>query len=195
VIPLSDKVQDRRIRAPAAGVGRRGVLALSALLVARLAYLQVISHQRFSTLAQNNRIDFVPIAPVRGLIHDRNGVIVAENRRVYNIEILPDHVADMDRLLNDVAQLVDLSDETLEDFRAVLARRPSFERQTLRTDLDEAEAARIALHQHRHPGLELQARLQRHYPHAPAAHLIGYVGRINADDLRRIDARAYRGLE
>jgi len=196
VIPVSNKVQDRRIARRRLAIAGAGMLALTAVLVARLAYLQIVSHQRFSTLAQNNRIDFVPVAPVRGLIHDRNGVIIADNRRVYNIEVLPDQVPDMQRLLNDVAQLIDLSAEERERFRALLAGRPSFERQTLRTDLNEAEAARIAVNQHRYPGLALQARLQRHYPRAgESAHLLGYVGRIAADDLRRIDARAYRGLE
>lgn len=196
MIPVSNKVQDRRIARRRLALAAAGIFALTAVLVARLAYLQIVSHQRFSTLAQNNRIDFVPVAPVRGLIHDRNGIIVAENRRVYNIEILPDQVADMNRLLNDVGQLIELTEEEVERFVALLARRPSFERQTLRTDLDETEAARIAVNQHRMPGLALQARLQRHYPRAEAAaHLIGYVGRIAADDLRRIDPHAYRGLE
>ena len=196
MIPVSNKVRDRRIVRGRLALAGGGVLLLAAVLVARLAYLQIASHQRFSTLAQNNRIDFVPIAPVRGLIHDRNGRIVAENRRVYNLEILPDQVDDIEQLLNQVGQLIELEAESVGRFRSLLARRPSFERQTLRTDLNELEAARIAVHQHRMPGLELQARLQRHYPHAGvAAHLIGYVGRITADDLRRIEPRAYRGLE
>jgi len=196
VIPSSDYLRDRQIVRGRIAIAVGGVLLLVAILIARLAYLQISQHQRFSTLAQNNRIDFVPMAPVRGLIYDRNGEILAENRRVYNVEILPDRVDDMNQLLGDLGQLIELSEEDVTRFKQLVRRQPSFDRQTLRTNLNEREAARIALHQHRHPGVELQARLQRHYPHgALTAHFLGYVGRINADDLKQIDPRAYRGLE
>ncbi len=196
MIPASDYRRDRNIVRSRITLAATGVVLLAAILVARLAYIQISQHQRFSTLAQNNRIDFTPVAPLRGLIYDRNGKLLAENRRVYNLEILPDQIDDINRLLNELGQLVELTEEDVTRFKALLRRRPSFERQTLRTDLNEEEAARIALHQHRYPGVELQARLQRHYPYGEStAHLIGYVGRINADDLKTIDPRAYRGLQ
>ncbi len=196
MIPASDYLRDgkivrNRIRLAAVMIG---LLAL--ILVARLAYIQIFQHRQFSTLAQNNRITLAPLAPVRGLIYDRNGEILAQNARVYNLEIIPDQVEDMPRLLAQLGQLVDLSGEEVGRFRDLLKRRPSFERRTLRTNLGEAEAARVALHQHRYPGVELQARLQRHYPKGDlTAHVVGYVGRINADDLKKIDRQAYRGLD
>ena len=195
MIPTRDYLHDSRLvrgRIVIAG----GVMALlAAILVGTLAYIQVIQHQRYSTLAQNNRINLAPLAPLRGLIYDRNGEILAENQRVYNLEILPDQVDDMDRLLEQLSQLVELTEEDVRRFKELLKRRQSFERQILRTSLSEQEAARVALHQHRYPGAELQARLQRSYPEGMlTAHVVGYVGRINVDDLKKIDRQAYREL-
>lgn len=196
MIPTSDYRHDSHIV-------RRRILfvatllaALALLLVARLAYIQLAHHQRFSTLAHNNHINLMPLSPVRGLIYDRNGEVLAENQHVYNLEILPDQVDDMDHLLDELGDLIELDEEHVSRFRALLQSRPSFERQTLRAKLNEEEAARIALHQHRLPGAELQARLQRHYPRGDlTAHVVGYVGRINVEDLKKIDRQTYRGLE
>ncbi|MGI9318851.1 MAG: penicillin-binding protein 2 [bacterium] len=172
------------------------VVVLSLLLVLRIGYLQITQHLRFYELAQDNRVDLVPLPPVRGLIYDRNGVILAQNFRVYNLEILPDQVQDMDDLLDQLGQLVELTDEDLERFRTLLRRRPSFERQTLRANLSEREASRLAVNLHRYQGAELKARLQRNYTQGDlTAHVVGYVGRISPDDLEEIDNQKYRGLE
>ncbi len=173
-----------------------GVLLLAVLLILRVGYLQTSQHLRFAELAQNNRVDLVPLPPVRGLIYDRNGEVLAQNFRVYNLEILPDKVRNMERLLDQLGQLVALSDEEIERFRALLKRRPSFERQTLRVNLSEKEASRLAVNLHRYPGAELKARLQRNYTRKDlTAHVVGYVGRISIDDLGKIDNDKYRGLE
>ncbi len=173
-----------------------GIVILALLLVIRIGYLQTSQHARFAQLAQNNRVDLVPLPPVRGLIYGRNGEILAQNFRVYNLEILPDRVEDMDALLDQLSYLVDLSEEDLERFRTLLKKRPSFERQTLRANLSEQEASRLAVDLHRHPGAELKARLQRNYPEGNlTSHVVGYVGRISADDLEEIDNNKYRGLE
>ena len=172
------------------------VVVLSLILVLRIGYLQINQHARFYELAQDNRVDLVPLPPVRGLIYDRNGVVLAQNFRVYNLEILPDQVENMERLLDQLGQLVELTDEDLERFRTLLRRRPSFERQTLRANLSEREASRLAVNLHRYQGAELKARLQRNYTQGDlTAHVVGYVGRISADDLEQIDNDKYRGLE
>ncbi len=172
------------------------ILLMTLLLVSRLFTLQVSEHTKFSTLAQNNRIDLYSVPPVRGLIYDRNGVPLAQNFRVYNLEILPDKIEDMDYLLNQLSQLVDISEQDLTRFRSLLKKRPAFERQTLKANLSEEEAAVVAINQHRYPGTELRARLQRRYPQNKiASHVVGYVGRISADDMETIDSNAYRGLE
>ena len=171
-----------------------GLLAL--VLAVRVGYLQISQHDRFEELAQSNRIDLVPLPPVRGLIYDRNGEVLAQNFLVYNLEVLPDKVQDMDALLDQLGQLVELKEDDLERFRALLKRRPSFERQTLRANLSEKEASRLAVNLHRYPGAEFRARLQRDYTRGNlTAHVLGYVGRISADDLEQIDNDKYRGLE
>ncbi len=174
-----------------------GFVSLMALiLIVRLIHLQISQHQHFSTLAQNNRIDIISLPPVRGLIYDRNGEVLAQNFRVYNLEILPDKVENMDETLNELRQLIDLSDDNIRQFKTLLKRRPSFERQTLRANLKEDEAARLAVNQHRYPGVELRARLQRNYPKGELiSHVVGYVGRISSEDLAQIDNKRYRGLE
>jgi penicillin-binding protein 2 len=174
-----------------------GLVAILALiLVVRLGYLQIYQHQRFTTLAQNNRIDFFALPPVRGIVYDRNGEVLAQNFRVFNLEVLPDKVDDMDELLASLGQFIELTDTHLEQFRTLLKRRPSFERQTLKANLNEEEAAILAVNQHRYPGAELRARLQRYYPKGElTSHVIGYVGRISTHDLENIDNQAYRGME
>ncbi len=172
------------------------ILSLLLIVAARLVWLQVYEHQRFSMLARNNRIDIFPLTPIRGLIYDRNGEILADNIKVYNLEILPDQVEDMDSLLDELGRLIELEDAHLTSFRLLLDERPSFVRQTLKANLSEREVAVIAVNQHRYNGVELRARLQRHYPKKElAAHVIGYVGRISESDLKRIDNQAYRGME
>jgi penicillin-binding protein 2 len=196
MIPVRDYLLESRI------VHRRiififGVVTvLTAILIARLTYIQTSQHQRFSTLAQENRINLAPLPPVRGLIYDRNGEILANNIRVYNLEIFPNKIEDMDGVLNELGQLLEITDEDLDRFKTLLKRRPSFERQTLRANLNEEEAALLAVNQYRFPGVQLQARLQRNYPQEElAAHVVGYVGRISIDDFENIDQLNYRGLE
>jgi penicillin-binding protein 2 len=172
------------------------VAVLALILVVRLGYLQIYQHQRFTTLAQNNRIDFFALPPVRGIVYDRNGEVLAQNFRVFNLEVLPDKVDDMEALLAELGQFIELTDTHLEQFRTLLKRRPSFERQTLKANLNEEEAAILAVNQHRYPGAELRARLQRYYPRGElTAHVIGYVGRISTHDLENIDNQVYRGME
>ena len=172
------------------------ILLLVLILVARLGYLQIHQYQRFSTLAQNNRIDISPLPPIRGLIFDRNGEILADNLKAYNLEILPDKVEDMDSLLRELGQLIELTDAHLKPFRLLLKERPSFLRQTLKANLSEQEVAIIAVNQHRYDGVGLRARLQRFYPKEDlTSHVIGYVGRISKSDLKKVDTQAYRGME
>ena len=172
------------------------IAVLVVLLVFRLGYLQIVQHQSLITLAQNNRIDFLPLPPVRGLIYDRNGEILAQNIRVFNLEILPDKVKNIDNLLHELGQLVELTDAHLKRFRTLLKQRPSFERQTLKTNLNDQEASILAVNLHQYPGAELRARPHRHYPKkALTSHLVGYVGRISPDDMANIDNQVYRGLE
>lgn len=171
-----------------------GVVALILMLslMARLVYLQIINHQHFTTLSHNNRVSILPLAPTRGLIFDRNGVVLAENLPSFSLEIIPERVEDMESTLTEVAKLVDVSDQDLKRFREALKHKRRFENIPLRFRLSNDEVARVAVNLHRLPGVEINSRLTRHYPLGPlTAHAIGYVGRINEQELQSLDVSNY----
>jgi penicillin-binding protein 2 len=170
------------------------VLLLAGVLVARMAQLQVVEYEHFSTLSEDNRVKIVPLAPTRGLIYDRNGVELAQNTPTFSLEIVPENVEDMTELLAELGKLVEISDEDSERFRSMLKKKRPFQSVPLRFRLSEEEVARISVNRHRFPGADVQARLTRSYPlGASAVHLLGYVGSMNEEDLQSVDAAEYRG--
>ncbi len=166
---------------------------LLGVIVIRLVYLQVINHAFYSTRSDENRVKIIPVAPTRGLIYDRNGVLLADNLPSYTLEITPEKVPDMEALLRQLAQHIRIRDIDLRRFRKALRRKRKFDQIPLRFRLTDVEVARIAAIQHRLPGTHIEARLTRRYfyPHA-IAHLVGYVGRIDERDLARVDVTNYR---
>jgi len=169
------------------------LLMLSGLLF-RLAWLQIIDYRHFSDLSENNRIRLMALPPTRGLIYDRNGVILAENKPTFHLEIIPEQVDDMDATLKGLSEIVTISDSEMERFKEQLRVRRSFQRISLRTRLNEDEVARLAVNRHRFPGMDINARLSRYYPQGETVvHAVGYVGRINQKDLTVIDEGNYRG--
>lgn len=179
-------------------------LLISALLVTaalfavvvKLYWLQVLDYSRYSTLSENNRIKIQPLPPNRGLIYDRNGVLLADNRPAYALTLLPETVKDPDAVIAELSQLIPISQTDLARYRRQLEIGRRFEDVTLRNELTEDERARLAVHLHRFPGVSIQARLVRHYPQAElAGHVLGYVGRIDEQDLERIDASNYAGTQ
>lgn len=134
------------------------------------------------------------LPPTRGLIYDRNGVILAENKPTYHLEITPEQVEDMDATLKGLAEIVTITDAEIERFKEQLRVHRSFQQISLRTRLDEEEVARLAVNRYRFPGVDINARLSRHYPQGESvAHAVGYVGRINQRELSVIDEGNYRG--
>ncbi|WP_460035925.1 penicillin-binding protein 2 [Methylothermus subterraneus] len=172
-----------------------GVIALLTLaLIARLIYLQVLGHERYATLAHDNQVKIAPLIPTRGLIYDRRGVVLAENVPVYSLEIVPEQVQDLDATLATLAQLIELSPEEIEQFKQQLRRRRRFESVPVKLRLSEVEVAKLAVRRPFLRGVEVQARLIRHYPYGElVSHLVGYVGRINEQELKRLDPAEYRG--
>ncbi len=169
------------------------LLMLSGLLF-RLAWLQIVDYRHFSDLSENNRIRLMALPPTRGLIYDRNGVILAENKPTFHLEITPEQVEDMDATLKGLSEIVTISESEMERFKEQLRVRRSFQRISLRTRLNEDEVARLAVNRHRFPGMDINARLSRYYPQGETvAHALGYVGRINRKDLTVIDEGNYRG--
>ncbi len=194
-IPLKDHFRQTRIFNTRLSVAAGVLLLLALLLALRLGYLQLLSHTHFSMLSQANRIRPLPIPPVRGLILDRNGVVLASSYPVYTLELVPEQIDNMDELLLELNKLVTITESDLKQFRKQLRDRPRFESLMLRTQLTDLEAAKIALKRPYFPGVELQARLQRFYPLGGlGVHALGYVGRINESETDRIDKSAYRGM-
>lgn len=163
------------------------------LLVARLIYLQVVNHELFSTLSLNNRLQLKAVSPTRGLIYDRNGIILAENRPMYLLEITPEEVPDMEATLAALGEVVNLRKTDIERFRQFLKSKRQFEVVPLRFNLNETEVAHFSVNRHRFPGVDIAARLARHYPFgASVVHVLGYMGRIDERDLASIDESNYR---
>ena len=169
------------------------LLMLGGLLF-RLAWLQIVDYAHFADLSEHNRIRLMELPPTRGLIYDRNGVILAENKPTFHLEIIPEQVENMEATLKGLGEIVTLSESEIERFKDQLRVRRSFQRISLRTRLNEEEVARLAVNRHRFPGMDINARLSRYYPQGEAAaHAVGYVGRISESELTVIDEGNYRG--
>jgi penicillin-binding protein 2 len=163
------------------------VLIAFTLLAARFYFLQISRHDYYQTLAENNRISIVPISPNRGLISDRNGVVLAHNFFVYTLEITPSKVENFDATISEISKLVEVSPLDLKRFKKLKAESRTFESIPLRTHLNEVEAAKFAVNRFRFPGVELKSRLFRRYPLGKqGAHMIGYIGRINDKDVAKL---------
>ncbi len=162
-------------------------LALVGLFV-RFFYLQVVQHRHYQTLAETNRIAIVPIVPNRGVIRDRNGLVLAQSYSAYTLEIQPARVQDLEQTIDALAEIVEIQPRDRKRFRKLLDESKNFESMPLRTRLTDVEVARFAVNRYRFPGVEIKARLFRQYPYGElASHVVGYIGRINDRDLVRID--------
>jgi len=170
-----------------------GALLLSILLV-RLLYLQVVSHEHYTTLSEDNRVKLQPLPPNRGLIFDRNGILLAENLPSYRLEITPEQVDDMGATLSALEDIIEIRDIDRSRFEKLLARKPRFEAIPLRFHMNDEDVARFSVNRHRFPGVDITAGLARHYPQGPlAVHALGYVGRIDEKALKVLDSSNYRG--
>jgi penicillin-binding protein 2 len=177
---------------------RRSMLAIFVisiiigLLIARLAYLQIYKNALYTTLSTKNAIDLVPIEPPRGLIYDRNGVLLAENIPVFSLDIIPQQIPNLQRTLAALSKVVEISDSDTIQFQKQLKQHRRFDEIPLKLRLTEAEVARFTESQYHFPGVLIKARLMRHYPYGESfSHVLGYVGRINTRELGEIDQINY----
>jgi penicillin-binding protein 2 len=176
-------------------------LFLCFILLSRAFYLQVIEHEHYHTLAEENRISIVPIVPNRGIIRDRNGEVLAHNYSAFTLEITPSKVrGGLEKTINGLSELIEIAPKDRKRFKKLLDESHNFETLPIRTRLNEAEIARFAANRYRFPGVEIKARLFRHYPQGQiTAHAIGYIGRINDADLKKLeeadDMANYRGSD
>jgi penicillin-binding protein 2 len=163
-------------------------------LIGRYVSLQVTRYDEFATRSENNRVKPIPIAPARGLIYDRNGVLLADNVPAFRLEVVPDQVKDMTAMLAQLGQVIPLGQDDLDAFRKQLKQSRHFESVPLKLRLSEDEIARFAVNRWRFPGVDVVPYLNRRYPQGGLfAHVIGYVSRIDADDLDRLDPASYKG--
>lgn len=194
-IRLKDHEKDGRLIRKRALVGAVLVLLLTSVLLARLYYLQVVQFEYHTTLAENNRIHVQPIPPSRGLIYDRNGVIIADNRPSFSLTLTRERAGDWLQVLDAIVEVLELEPDDRELFeRRVRQGRRPFEPVPVLFELSEEQIARIAVNQFRLPGVEVSAQLVRHYPLGEHfAHSVGYVGRINEKELKELDPVSYSG--
>ncbi|WP_343585586.1 penicillin-binding protein 2 [Herbaspirillum sp.] len=177
------------------------VLVCFGLLLARFLWLQVVRHDAYAAQAEENRISVVPIVPNRGLILDRNGVVLARNYSAYTLEITPSKIkTNIDDLIDELGTLVEIQQRDRRRFRRLQEESKNFESVPIRTRLTDEEVAKFTAQRYRFPGVEVQARLFRQYPYGKtAAHVIGYIGRISARDAERIadsdDEANYNGTD
>jgi penicillin-binding protein 2 len=191
---LKDTIHESQTFLTRAIVAGLLVVAALSLLIMRMVQLQLLDHEHFTTLSRDNRVKVVPLPPTRGLIYDRNGILLAQNRPAYSLEITPEQVDDVDQVLDELAAVIDITEDDLERFWKLKQRKRRFDSVPIRVNLTPDEAAQFAVHHHRFPGVDIKAQLLRHYPHeAKTAHVLGYVGRVSQQDLDRIDASNYAG--
>ena len=163
------------------------VFVAFAILLARFVWLQLLHHEYYQTKAEDNRISVVPIQPNRGLILDRNGVVLARNFSAYTLEINPSKVVDLDATIQALSEVIEIEARERNRFRKLRTELRGADSLPIKTRLTDEEVARFAANAYRFPGVEIKARLFRHYPFAElASHALGYMGRINDKDLEQI---------
>lgn len=165
---------------------------MMALLMLRLIYLQVIQHKLYSTLSKQNLLSIAPVDPNRGLIYDRNGVLLAANIPVYSLEATPEKIPNLKKTLSELQKIISLSEADIQTFNKQIRQQRRFNRIPLRVKLTEAEIAKFSVNRYRFPGIDIEAHMLRYYPFASLMQpVLGYVGRINAAELGKVDLANY----
>ncbi|UTW44250.1 penicillin-binding protein 2 [bacterium SCSIO 12696] len=172
------------------------VVGLTLALAGRYYSLQVTNHDHFVAASDENRVHVRPVAPIRGLVYDRNGVLLADNRPSFTLRIVVERSDDLDALLAQLGQMIDISEQQVAQFKKRLTRRHPYEAIPLRYNLTERERGILAVDAHRLPGVEVAAQVVRYYPQQELmAHVLGYVSRISEGDLNRRDEQLYQGTD
>jgi penicillin-binding protein 2 len=191
--PLKDPNREKRIYAFRTVIALLVVAIMLAALIVRMYDLQVENHEHFQTLSDKNRMQLRSVSPTRGLIYDRNGVLLADNQPIFSLVVVPEQVESLEQMYLQVAAIVSLSADEITSFKRRLKRsRRPYQSVVLKSNLDETEIARVEVRRHELEGVEVQAELARYYPLAEAtSHSLGYVGRINEKELKSLDVKNY----
>ncbi len=192
--PIKDVHSERRMFIARVALASVVSILLLGVVIARLVQLQVVDHELFAEKSQGNRVRIEPVPPIRGLVFDRRGRVIAENLPAYQLELIPEQVSDIDDTLVRLAALGLIESEEIPRFKELSRSGPRFKPVTLKFRLTDEEIANFAIQRPRFPGVDFRPRLVRHYPNGPAvAHAVGYVGALSTDDLKRLDPAAYAG--
>lgn len=186
-IAIKDHTAEANLFARRTVISLLFILMMLVMLVSNLYYLQVERHEDYQTRSNGNRIKILPVAPNRGLIYDRNGVLLAENRPVYSLEVIPEQVENLEQTLGLLSILLDIEEDEVTDFYREIKRHRRFKPVALRKRLSPQEVALFSVNQYKFPGVTVEARLTRHYPYNKTlTHVLGYVARINTNDLQKL---------
>ena len=170
------------------------IILLTSGLIVRLIYLQIVGHEHYSSLAKDNSIKIVPLVPTRGIIYDRHGKVLAENTPSYSLELIPEQISDLDETLLRLQKLLDIPDEKMEQYQKLRKRQKRFVSTPLLLSMNDEELATFAVVRPYFQGVDIHTQLVRHYPYSDlAAHVIGYVGRINEAEIKELPLAEYRG--
>ena len=192
--PIKDVHSERRLFLARVILAAVVSLLLLGTVVARLIQLQVVDHELFAEKSQGNRVRIEPVPPIRGLVFDRKGRVIAENLPAYQLELIPEQVDDIDDTLNRLAAINLIEFEDIPRFKELSRSGPRFKPVTLEFRLSEDEIANFAIQRPRFPGVDFRPRLVRHYPDGKlVSHAVGYVGALSTDDLQRLDSASYAG--
>ncbi|MGB5290088.1 MAG: penicillin-binding protein 2 [Lysobacterales bacterium] len=195
---IKDERDERRLFENRAWVGFAVIAALMLALLGRYVWLQIFAFDSFSTRSENNRVAVRPVVPNRGVIYDRRGRVIAENRPAYRLEIVPEKIPGklpgLEAVLDELSSLVDLSEDDRKAFHKSRNNYHVFDSVPLKFNLSETEVARLVVNQHRFDGVNVVPYLSRHYPYGELlTHVVGYTGRLDADDISSVDEGNYRG--
>lgn len=184
---IRDYQAEARLFSSRAIVAFVGIVVMMGLLVANLYNIQINQYQDYKTRSNDNRIKVVPIAPNRGLIYDRNGNLLAENRPVFSLDITPEKVKDMDATIAGLQQILEITPDQVERFNKERRRTRRFKSVPILSQLNQEQVAKFSVQQHKFPGVSVNASLKRYYPYGEVlTHVIGYVSRINDRDMQRL---------
>lgn len=188
-VAMQDVVAETRLFNFRALFAMAFVALMFVVIIVNMYHLQVTSYQIYQTRSEGNRIKVVPLAPNRGLITDRNGILLADNRPVFSLELVPEQIDDMAETLAELAELIEISEEQQSNFLKEVRQQRRFNSIAIREQLNDEEVARVSVNLHRFPGVTIEARLSRYYPFGNLfTHVLGYIGRINTSDLGRLEA-------
>jgi penicillin-binding protein 2 len=192
--PIKDIHSERRLFLSRVILASVFSVLLLGMVIARLVQLQVVDHELFAEKSQGNRVRIEPVPPIRGLIFDRNGTVIAENLPAYQLELIPEQVENLEDTLNRLAAIELIEREDIGRFMELSRSGPRFKPVTLKLRLTDEEIANFAIQRPRFPGVDFRPRLVRHYPNGPeVAHAVGYVGALSTADLQRLDPATYAG--